>query len=497
VAQNQAIQKTNPLWTIAALIVIALAIAEVVQDKDSDDDLVIALHEEGVEATGALDRVVSTLTDGYLAGTLTEAQIHETIAEERPWVNLEIFAQTANQRAGWFGFVKDLIRTASFAALILLFGPLWIRRKAKLEGKPPPVGMFPFFLITTAAVLFVVNAVGGLIVDLQRFEVLIATAGAPRVAITDATLHYIAYANDRDMRALIALLIEARHNFDTDPIGSAGMLEHLLVGFQSANESTLLGGTVRMLKNASWVLTLYAPLLAVMAVALVVQVAWPIAKGASVYPSRVLAGDAESMGQFAWAQFKVIWREFRAVMWCLTVSLILLLGLVVLMRAFSGLAVVAALKALLAATTMLESGGQLPDLALFTTMISLACFLVTGMLALVVVASQVLKLSFVTVRRLYERKRSVFTYKALWAMVGRSILRAFGGTLLAAALAGAVYFGILSLVEAPSIRTWLAAPVIAPAFLLFGWRLGVAREIKRTLKLTLDDVCPASSEQGA
>ena len=499
-ADNLAIQKPNLLWSIAAVIVIALAITDAVQDKDdSDDDLVIALDDEGVQVTGALDRVVSSLTDSYAAGTLTEAEIRSTIGEERVGVNLEIFVQTANERTVWFGFVKDLIRTVSFAGLFLLLGPLWIRREAKRQGKPVPAGMFPFFLVTTAAVLFVVNAVGGLVVDLQRIEVGIATAGAPRVAITDATLHYIAYANDRDMQALVALLIEARHNFAADPLGSAGMLEHLLVGFQAANESVLLGGTVRLLQNTSWILTLYAPLLALMAVALVVQVAWPIAQGASVYPSRVLAGEAETMGQFAWSQLKVIWREFRTVLWCLTVALLLLLGLVALMRAFCGLAVVAALKALLAATAMLESGAHLPDWALFITMVSLTVFLVSGMLALFLVASQVLKLSFLTVRSLYQSKRSVITYKPLWAMIGRAVLRVFGGTLLAAVLAGAVYVSLLTAIRDPSIRVWLAAPVIAPAFLVFAWRLRVIREIVRTVRLTEKDVCspPSSADHPA
>jgi hypothetical protein len=224
-------------------------------------------------------------------------------------------------------------------------------------------------------------------------------------------------------------------------------------------------------------------------------VAWPVARSAIDYPKRALEGNAEPLGKFAKSQLIVVWREFRAVLWSIGLSLVVLLLLVALMRGFAAILVVVTIKSVLAAYQLLEAGESLPELAIFTSILSAAVLMLIGIGSLFLAASHLLRITFGVVRARYLAGQKFRSCRPFWRLSGRTLFRVFGGVFVAAAGAAACYALAAWAVQAPDYRVWLGVPTVSPVFLLLFWRLRIARELRSLRRISVERIAGIADER--
>jgi hypothetical protein len=394
--------------------------------------------------------------------------------------------ETAQSRVRWLARLGRALELASLAALLLLLGPLWVRRRGggTPEANAAAWRSVPYFIVAAAALLAVGNLLIALLVGTEKLQVSVAALGSPAAAGADAALHYLAYGGDADVEQVLRLIFEARAALVQDPFAAFGVAGVLWVAVQGVMQSTLLAWGRHLFTTLFHLLDLYGPILA----ALTALVAWemlaPLVRNLVRYPLDAAAGrTTRTLGRFVLDQVVFAWRELRAAAWMLGFVLVFTASAVAAVRMLTGAAVVVLLKTLLAATATTTAGGALPDGALFCTMVSLLVYVVLTAVVCLVSAALIFGKAYPVVRARLHEKRKFRSFPAFWRMTRRLLTRVVWPTLVASGVVFALYWALMLEISDPAIRVWLAAPLLGPLTLLLLLAQGVLRRLLRAFRI--------------
>jgi hypothetical protein len=407
------------------------------------------------------------------------------LKKRRVKINLALIAETANRRTRWLDTLEHVLEMLSLAALIFLLGPLVIYKVLKGEAGKTRKQMraaawrsVPYFILTSAAVLVVANGVASLVVGIQKLQVALACFGTPRAAVTDAVLHFVIYAGEKEMLSLADLLSKAGAAIRRNPLAAVGLLHHLWSGLQVMRESTLLRLTAKGLAAVAQLIDLYGPVLAVVTLVVTYRILVPVLRNLVRYPIRALhsAQDAR-IWPFLKSQARVLWQELKAAGWMFVFIFALVAVAVVCVRLASFPVVVAAIRTLLASLQIMARTGTFPDGALMLSTLSLGLFLVLITAFSLLPTGLALSKTYTMLRAKSREKRAFRTFPRYWWLLKTLLLRIIGAILLAGVLIVALYFGLTYVWDSPVAHLYLPAVLFTPLFVLAVWRLHVVSRL--------------------
>jgi hypothetical protein len=460
-------------------------------DPSSPEQLAVPGAEaDAVEGEGAVpaptfhERLLA-LAGEYVAGKLDLARLRDTLSELRVDTNLTLINETMRSRTSWLDRLQELLDVLALGAFVLLLGPWWVRRRAAPGTVPPPWRMsIPYFVVTAAVVLWVFKLLGGLVVGVEKLQVAVAAFGTPTAAAADAVVHYIVFGADTELERLLELVLAAPQAVQDNPLAGLGVLGGIWLAVQGALDSTALW----LASHAfSWVvraLQLYGPLLAAATLLVAYRIFVPLLRNLVRYPLDALAGAdaAPGLGRFVLRQLGLLWKEFRAAVWMLLFVLVFTVLAVAAVRVLTFGAVVVLIKTLLAASTAVLSGADLPDVGLLCALLSIAVLLVLVAGICLGAAAVIFGRAYPVVRtRLHERRR-FRRFPLFWRMVRRLGSQVVWPTLLSVGALLALYFLALEHVADPTLRVWLPA-ALGPLLVLLLWRLRVFARLWRLARL--------------
>lgn len=500
-------RRSTVLLVVLAVVAIGLGVSSIVRPTDPAQDARLPLRidlgdeqetEAAVSAGGGtaggapsharqpLSLQLRELAESYVVGTLTLEGLRDRLTDARLAVNVVLINETAQGRVRWLARLGRGLELASLAALLLLAGPLWVRRRRRgtPEANAAAWKSVPFFVVATAALLVVGNLVIALLVGTEKLQVTVAAFGSPAAAGADAALHYLAYGGDADVDRILRLVFDARAAIVQDPFSAFGVAGVLWVAVQGVMQSTLLQWGRHLFTALFHLLDLYGPLLA----ALTALVAWgmlaPLVRSLVRYPLDAAAGrTVPTLGRFVLDQLVFAWREVRAATWMLGFVLVFTVLAVAAVRVLTGAAVIVLLKTLLAATAAVAAGKALPDGALFCTMLSLLVYVVLAAVVCLVSAALIFGKAYPVMRTRLHDKRRLRSFSAFWGMTRGLITRVVWPTLVASGVVFALYWALLLTVTDPGWRVWLAAPLLGPLTLLLLLAQGVLRRLLRAFRV--------------
>lgn len=461
-------------WTLVGLVVIVLAAPDLwTGGSDTTLDVSVELENEGVEVPRGADEVWSELARDVAVGSLDLAGAKTRLAEERLAINLDLIIQSAQSRAQWFANLQQSVQRLLLVSLLLLFGPIWLARKRPPgERRTVALRATPYFVAATAALLSVGAMLIGAVMGIHSVQVTFASLAAVKVSVTDALIHYIVYSDDPGLDRLFGVMFTARDQ----PLGALGLIDHLLLGVQAAQESRILGHAYRM---ATWLgrgLELYVPLIAVGAVALAVQTAIPVVRETLSYPAQAIGGQVDgSLWIFAKRQFALVWREIRITLWMFLYVMLFVIGLTVAVRLLSYGLVAVWIDSLLATNTILDSGQALPDATVLVSLVGGGLFFAAATLALVAPAGRQVSYTYLLLRHRATHRQRFRDYPEYWRQARSALFRRIPLTILAVVIVLAGYVVLAAVIESPWFRLWLPAVVLAPGLPLVMWGFRLLR----------------------
>ncbi|MBI5501389.1 MAG: hypothetical protein HY907_14175 [Deltaproteobacteria bacterium] len=261
-----------------------------------------AARPAGEGAVRPLGQRLRELAESYVSGKLTIEALREHLTAARVAVNVLLINETAQSRVRWLARLDRALELASLSALLLLFGPLWIRWRGR--GRPGAAAaawaVAPYFIVAAAAILVVGNLLIGVVVGTEKIQVTVAALGSPAAAGADAALHYLAYGGDADVDRIFRLVFEAREAALRDPFSALGVAGTLWVAVQGVMDSTLLAWGRHLCIFLFHLLDLYGPILAALTLVVAWRVLFPLVRNLVRYPLDAAAGRAvPTLGRFA------------------------------------------------------------------------------------------------------------------------------------------------------------------------------------------------------
>src|SRR5262245_21914574 len=213
-------------WIAAAvaIVVIRLQVESIVRVDPIDDDPPIQIgaggdDDRGETPTRSLQLQLVSFAIDYASGTIDLPTLRDRLVDVRVDANLILVDRAARSRIRWLGWLQRVLDVASLAALVLLAGPLWLKRNG-VEGA---WRSWPAFAVASAALLVVGNGVVRMVIGLEELEISVASYGSPAASAADAALHYLVYGNDAEVDRVLQLVVGARDAAIADPWSSAGV----------------------------------------------------------------------------------------------------------------------------------------------------------------------------------------------------------------------------------------------------------------------------------
>lgn len=523
--------KLKPIIASAiGLTVIALQTANIISGEIDDDDgglrihistddsdSNVAPHEE--EFDDEIDREVTSFLEGvesgfegnpfiqlrdelavqYVVGELDLPGFRETLSEHRVAINAYLYVDTVRRRTAFLSLLESALQRWTLVALILLVGPVFLFLKCRERPDRGALARrsIPYFIATAAALLVLASPMIDFVVGMQRFQIELACAGAPNVALSDATIHHLIHSDDAELTQLMGMLFEARELVETNPTTALGMVEHLYLGASLAQQSRLFDVARQTMTYMSRVIDLYGPLLAIATLLIFIQIIVPVIKRISLYPWRVVNGEIRAG---AWPFFKehllLLWRLTRAAAWLFAFVLVFTLLAVAAVRLLSFPVASVSIEGILASEMVLAEGGRLADVAIVATSVSLGVFLVLVSMCCLGAMGLILARSYMVVWTRLSAKRKFKLFPNYWRLVRQLMVRVFLLSLVCAVLVFLVYWLAETVAESASVRVWLPAPVFGPIMALLLWRLGVFKKLFELAKLDVLALPDAETDSG-
>jgi hypothetical protein len=470
----------RPSWlawlaTAAALLVIWIQVRAILEPDATDDDPPIRIGVRDGDARPDestdenLQRRLVALAADYVGGVLTLDELRDRLGDVRGETNLVLVDRATRERIRWLNWLRRALEIGSLAALLLLAGPLWMRR----EGVPSWWRSWPSFVLAAAALLTVFNGVVTMVIGLQELQIAIASYGSPSASAADAALHYAIHGDDPEIDHVLRLIFSARDRALDDPWGTAGLVGVVWNAVARELDAPVLRAGLVLLSGLHHLLALYGPMLAAVTLVVAARVLAPTVRGVARYPIDVARSvETPTLGRFVVSQIGFLWRELRAAAWMLLAIVLFTALAMIAVRLLTGAATVILIKTLLAALAT----GALPEAALLATMASLLVFVATISLVFFAAAAIVIgKLYPIARARIHER-RTWRSFPAYWKLVRGVLARALLALLVAGGVL-ALYWIVETATAAPGVRVWLAAPLLGPVTVGVMWRLHVPRRL--------------------
>ena len=384
--------------------------------------------------------------------------------EARWRINLSLGGQVAEHRTAWAGPMARAINWLSLGFLLLLLGPalVFLRgRKARRDQTESKLARAlhstPYFVVSAGATMMVLRGLSRLIIDVSTIQIGLGSMGSLSPSLSDATLHLIVHDNSAATDTLLQQLSQ---------LDSFSLFEGFWRLCGDVYDSGLLRVANPLFDGLTWLVDLYGPVLAVLTVMVMVRIVVPVLRNLLVYPANVARGVlVETPGRFLWVQLKRLWAEVRVAFWSILFIVLIEAMAVLLVRALSFPIAWMALEALSTALSQVALGGDLPDLGLFFTLLSLA--LTLGGVAVFCLASAATLLSRaqVMLRARQSEKRGFREFPAFWRLVASVVRQVVGPTLLVFT-GGVLAYAALTFVFGGNTRVW--APVAVAPIVLGG-----------------------------
>jgi hypothetical protein len=418
-------------------------------------------------------------------GRLGLKSFRKELKKQRLKINMLLVVRTVDARSRWLDGFSRVLEYLSLAALLLLLGPLFLFAAVpeEMERRSVALKSIPFFIITTAAVLLVANGLVSIVVGVQKLQVSLAAFGTPRAAVTDAVMHYVIYTDDVQFMQLAALVGKAHAALKQHPILVVGLLDYLWRGLQVLQNSAVFLWTRRGLSAVARLMDLYGPLIAIAAMVLVYQVVVPVVRNLVRYPIRVLTRQQDAgVWVFIKDQFRVLWREFKTSFWMFLFILVFTAVAVALVRLLVFPMVVVCIKTILSVKTLLMAGGKVPTVGMALSMLSVAVFLILVCGLTLLPVGVVLSKAYFVVRTRAYTKRKYREFPVFWQTVRRVATHVVALTALLAGVITGIYFLLMYLVDNPTARIWIPAPLFGPVLGVALWRFRVFGNVVSCLK---------------
>ena len=419
------------------------------------------------------------------AADITPNGVRRLLEAERAGLNVRLWEAATEYRLAWIGRVQGWLHLACLALLLILLGPVYVWR-TRPEGtrRSDAVRSIPYFAMTTAMLFVLMEVLIDLVVGVEQVQLALATLGSPAIAATDAAIHYLVFVDDADVAAFTELLHHSRSRALEDPFGAFGLLQHLFDGLRALKDSPLLTGAWHLAHSVTWIMELYGPLIGVAVVILMWSVLSPLVRHQITYPIRVLDGEeSPSLWRYAWSQFKVVWRELRAVIWMMLLIVLLTISAVVVVRLLAFPMAVVTIKTLLACELILREGGDLPDLALLLSFTSLGIYMLVCSALIIGPMAVALGKTYTVVRHRIAHKKRWRDYPLYRGQLRRAFRDVAGMAILAAVSVATLYAAAIAVFESPNLRIWLPTLLFGVLFVAairrsvaFGRLLTLARE---------------------
>ena len=400
------------------------------------------------------------------------AKLKNKAVQDGLLANLQLFQHTANRRTQWLEHTNRIIQFACLLSLLLVLGPFWIRRRLheQSDRNQRAWQSVPYFLVLSAATLFITKEVVQLVFNLQMMQVVVASVGSPPIALTNDFMLYFLWMGDAKLAMVDQLTTQTEALARTDPMAAFGVVQHLFSGMEQARDSTLLGAGFRVAGWSSNLISLYGPILAAATLVLLYGIMAPLIREVLRVPMAVAEGTEEMQ---IWPLVKsvlvIFWREFIAMFTTILFLMFILFFGAIFVHLLCFPLLVAGIEDVSASLQIVMASGTFPDTALFFSLLSMVIYLLLGFTLVMVPLGLAAKQTFLVTRhkgRHKEKFRSYANYRSLMRIV---FARLIPRTFLCACISSLAYGLGLYAFSSPHFIVWWSAISFCPLFLVSLW----------------------------
>jgi hypothetical protein len=338
------------------------------------------------------------------------AKIRTLVTSVREKVREKLEDKISDQQEQQVGRVTTLLGWFSMLGVLLLFAPLWLRKKH--PGKTWP--LFKYSAVAAITFIMAVNLFTVALTLLRTFQGALGTMTNPKIAVVEGAFDALD-KNADDFAQLGPSLIEPtltqlQGGESEDPLPVL-----LLDNLQKFGPTfSVMKSIAGMFRAVSWIFGYVPILLSLLAAALFVKSFWPVFTEIIDLPSRAVAGEPGAARRIVGETFRKIGRELLATL-CLigTLFLVTILSGIILFQL-----VAPAMEAFISYIALAFVYLQVdPDASATLTLLSLAgvmIYLVLNIAAVTISSGAYLARTQTIFRQRFHDKVPLKAHKRFW-----------------------------------------------------------------------------------